>query len=62
MEPDETVLAAWCEALASLLALPLAAGDRAVIFANLRFIASQMALLADFPLADSVEPAMIFRA
>ncbi len=62
MEPDETMLAAWCDAMATLLDLPIALGDRAVILANLRFIASQIELLAEFPLDDPIEPANIFRA
>ena len=62
MEQDETNLAAWCDAMATLLDLPMALGDRTAILANLRFIASQMTLLAEFPLDDHVEPANIFRA
>lgn len=62
MEQDDAMLAAWCDAMATLLNLPIALGDRATILTNLRFIASQMAFLADFPLEEHVEPANIFRA
>lgn len=62
MEPDDAVLAAWCDATASLLGLPIELGDRATILVNLRFIASQMKFLADFPLDQHIEPANIFRA
>ncbi len=48
--------------MAALLALPIEAGDRAVILANLRFIASQIALLDAYPLGDEIESAAIFRA
>jgi hypothetical protein len=59
---DEAALAAWCDAMAALLDLPIAAGDRAEIIANLRVIAGQMKLVADFPLEDRAEPAAIFKA
>ncbi len=62
MEQDDAMLAAWCDAAAKLLNLPIALGDRATILSNLRFIASQMQLLADFPLDEHVGPANIFRA
>ncbi len=62
MEQDEANLAAWCDAMATLLDLPIAMGDRTMILANLRFIASQMKFLAEFPLDDYAEPANIFRA
>jgi hypothetical protein len=59
---DEAELAAWCDAMAALLNLPIAASDRAEIIANLRMIARQMQLVADFSLEDRAEPASIFRA
>lgn len=62
MDPDDIQLAAWHDSMAALLALPIAVGDVAVIRANLRFIASQIELIAGFPLDDTVELAMIFRA
>lgn len=52
----------WCDSVAALLALPIEAGDRAVILTNLKFIASQIALLDGFPLGDEIESAAIFRA
>lgn len=61
MDQDET-LQAWCDTMAALLALPIEAGDRSVILANLNFIASQVALLEAFPLGDEIEAATIFRA
>jgi len=62
LTPDDIQTTAWCDAMAALLTLPIAAGDPAAIRANLRFIATQIALVADFPLDDTVEPAAIFRA
>jgi len=59
---DEASLAAWCDAMAALLNLPIEAGDRAEIIANLRVIARQMKLVADFPLEDRAQPAAIFKA
>jgi hypothetical protein len=59
---DETSLATWCDAMAALLDLPIEAGDRAEVIANLRVIARQMQLIADFPLEDCAEPASIFKA
>jgi Protein of unknown function (DUF4089) len=59
---DDASLAAWCEAVAALLDLPIDAGDRAEIIANLRVIARQMKLIQDFPLDDRAEPAPVFRA
>lgn len=59
---DETCLAAWCDAMAALLDLPIEAGDRAEIITNLRVIARQMKLVDDFPLEDRAEPAGIFKA
>ncbi|MGH6819014.1 MAG: DUF4089 domain-containing protein [Methylovirgula sp.] len=62
--PDvsEAALAAWCDAMAELLDLPTASGDRAEIIANLRVLARQMQLVADFPLDDRGEPGAIFKA
>jgi hypothetical protein len=48
--------------MAALLALPVEAGDRTVILVNLKFIASQIALLDAYPLGDEIESAPIFRA
>ncbi len=62
MEQDETMLAAWCEAMAALLELPIASGSRVAILANLRFIATEIKFLAEFPLDELIEPANIFRA
>ncbi len=59
---DDDTLAAWCDAMAALLDLPIEAGDRAEIIANLRVISQQMKLVADFPLEDRAEPAAIFKA
>lgn len=59
---DDASLAAWCEAMAALLDLPIEAGDRAEIIANLRVIVRQMKLVEDFPLDDRAEPAPVFRA
>ncbi|MFZ0557954.1 MAG: DUF4089 domain-containing protein [Methylovirgula sp.] len=62
--PDvsEAALAAWCDAMAELLDLPIATGDRAEIIANLRVLAQLMQLVADFSLDDRAEPAPIFKA
>ena len=62
MDPDDVQLTAWCDSMAALLTLPIEAGDFATIRANLRFIASQIALVSDFFLSDTAEPATIFRA
>jgi hypothetical protein len=59
---DEAFLATWCDAMAVLLDLPIEAGDRAEVIANLRVIARQMKLIEDFPLDDRAEPAPVFRA
>ncbi len=59
---DETALAAWCDAMAGVLELPIDRGDRAEIIANLRLIAKQMAMVAEVVLDDSAEPAPVFRA
>jgi Protein of unknown function (DUF4089) len=59
---SDATLSAWCDAMAVLLALPLEAADRAEVIASLRVIAQQMQLVADFPLADRIEPAPVFRA
>jgi hypothetical protein len=59
---NETQLAAWCDAMADLLDLPIESGDRAEIIANLRVLAQLMQLVADFPLADRAEPAPVFKA
>ncbi len=59
---EDDTIAAWCDAMAALLNLPIEAGDRAEIIANLRVIAQQMKLVADFPLEDRAEPAAIFKA
>jgi hypothetical protein len=59
---DETALAAWCDAMAGVLELPIERGDRAEIIANLRLIAKQMAIVADVALDDAAEPAPVFRA
>lgn len=59
---DETVLAAWCDAMAGVLELPIERGDRAEIIANLRLIAKQMAIVAEVTLEDFAEPAPVFRA
>ncbi len=59
---DEAAFAAWCDAIAALLELPIETGDRAEIIANLRVIARQMKLIADFRLDDLAEPAAVFRA
>jgi hypothetical protein len=59
---DDASLAAWCEAMAALLDLPIDASDRAEVITNLRVIARQMKLIEDFPLDDRAEPAPIFRA
>jgi hypothetical protein len=58
---DETALAAWCDAMAGVLNLPIDRGDRAEIIANLRLIARQMAIVAEVVL-DDAEPAPVFRA
>jgi hypothetical protein len=59
---DDVFLSAWCDAMAALLDLPIEAGDRAEVIANLRVIARQMKLVADFPLEDRAELATVFRA
>lgn len=59
---SEATLCAWCDAMADLLDLPIEAGDRAEIIANLRVIARQMQFVADFPLDDRIEPAAVFEA
>jgi hypothetical protein len=59
---DENDLAAWRDAMALLLELPIERGDRAEIAANLRVIAKQMAIVAAVALDDSTEPAPVFRA
>lgn len=59
---DETAFAAWCDAMASVLDLPVERGDRAEVIANLRLIARQMAIVADAALDDCAEPAPVFRA
>jgi hypothetical protein len=61
-EVSEAALSAWCDAMAELLDLPIASGDRAEIIANLRVLARQMQLVADFPLDDRIEPGAIFKA
>ncbi len=48
--------------MAALLTLPIEAADRGIILANLKFIASQIALLDAYPLGDEIEAAAIFRA
>jgi hypothetical protein len=45
-----------------LLDLPVARADRSEILANLRLIARQIAIVAEVPLDDLVEPAPVFRA
>jgi hypothetical protein len=59
---EDEALAAWCDAMAVLLDLPVKAGDRTEIIANLRVIARQMKLVGEFPLEDRAEPAPVFRA
>jgi hypothetical protein len=59
---DDASLAAWCDAMAALLDLPIESGDRAEVIANLRVIARQIKLVEDFPLDDRAEPAAIFKA
>jgi hypothetical protein len=59
---DDASIAAWCDAMAALLDLPIDAGDRTEVIANLRVIARQMKLVGDFPLEDRAEPAPVFRA
>ena len=59
---DETALAAWCDAMAGVLELPIERGDRAEIIANLRLIAKQMAIVAEVALDDFAEPAPVFQA
>ncbi|MEW6437910.1 MAG: DUF4089 domain-containing protein [Pseudomonadota bacterium] len=59
---DDASLSAWCEAMAALLDLPVARADRGEILANLRLIARQIAIVAEVPLDDLVEPAPVFRA
>jgi Protein of unknown function (DUF4089) len=59
---DDASLAAWCDAMAALLDLPIEAGDCAEVIANLRVIARQMKLVGDFQLEDRAEPAPVFRA
>ena len=58
---DEASLTAWCDAMAALRDLPIEAGDRAEIIANLCFIARQMKLIEKFPLDDRAEPGAIFK-
>jgi hypothetical protein len=59
---DEASLSAWCDAVAVLLDLPIEAGNRAEIIANLRVIARQMRLVEEFPLDHRAESASFFRA
>jgi len=59
---DETILAAWCDAMAALLDLPIERADRTEIIANLRIIVRQMKLVDEIPLDDFAEPAPVFRA
>jgi hypothetical protein len=59
---DETVLAAWCDAMGDVLELPIERGDRAEIIANLRLIARQMTIVSEVALGDFAEPAPVFRA
>ncbi len=59
---DYALIVAWCDAMAALLDLPIEAGDRAEIIANLQVIALQMKLVADFPLDDRAVPAAVFQA
>jgi hypothetical protein len=59
---SEAALYAWCDTMADLLDLPIAAGDRGEIVANLRVIAQLMQIIADFPLDDRIEPAPVFKA
>ncbi len=59
---DKTALAAWCDAMAGVLELPIERGDRGEIFTNLRLIAKQMAIVAEVALDDFAEPAPVFRA
>ncbi|WP_297299893.1 DUF4089 domain-containing protein [uncultured Methylovirgula sp.] len=59
---DDASLAAWCDAMAALLDLPIERGDRAEILANLRLIARQIGLVGDVALDDLAEPAPVFRA
>jgi hypothetical protein len=54
-------LEAWCKAMAQLLELPLGKADQNEVIANLRILARQMELVADFPLDDREEPAPQFR-
>jgi len=61
-EQKSAELAAWCEAMTKLLALPLDQADSAEIITNLRILARQMELVGDFPLDDREEPAPQFRA
>jgi hypothetical protein len=59
---DEIQLAAWCDAMAALLDLPIEHGDRVEIIANLRIIARQMKLVDEIALDNLAEPAPVFRA
>lgn len=59
---DDEALSAWCDAMAALLDLPVARADRSEILANLRLIARQIAIVAEVPLDNLVEPAPVFRA
>ena len=59
---DDTALAAWRDAMADVLELPIERGDRAEIIANLRLIARQMAIVAEVTLDDAAEHAPVFRA
>jgi hypothetical protein len=52
----------WCDAIATLLDLPIERGDRAEIIANLRLIARQIAIVAEVTVDDFAEPAPIFRS
>lgn len=59
---EDTELAAWLDATAALMALPVEQGDRNAILINLRFIATQIAFVAAMRLEEPIEPANIFRA
>ena len=51
----------FLDAAADALALPIAPGHRAGVLLNLERIAAMARLVAEFPLADEIEQAPVYR-
>ena len=53
---------AYLDAAAAALELPIAPEHRAGVIVNLERLAAMARLVMEFPLADEIEPAPVFRA